>query len=248
MDSTAFQTGVASILGVFPAMVNGVTKLVASVMNDSAEAMTEFSEEASENVDNEDYSNYLQNVSEEQYDRLLTNQRGRTILKRMLDTGVVAAISDVDLNDIIFTESNGSPQAYNRDTGAAGVYQFLTSTWNAYLDKEDENGNLMYGHLTEGLSRAYDGEPPEGEADGRYDAEQSSRMIYIMHNEIAKRFISRGIKPTRENIYMGHHFGEGPGVAIWSADDSTSFRAAYFSAFKVLNTNKKIKGFEDLKI
>lgn len=238
-DSTAAKTGAASILGTFKAMYDGVTKLAATVMNDSAEAMVEATEEANDPSIDEEVSNYLMGISSEQYDRLLASGRGRTILKRMLDTGQVAAISEDELNDIIFTESNGDPNARNTYTGAAGIYQFLSSTWNLYLDKKDENGNPAFGHLTQGLSRAYVGEPPDGEIDGRYDPEQSSRMIYIMHNEIAKRLITKGVKPNGENIYMGHHFGESPGVAVWTANDKTSFKTAYMSAFKNKDLAKK---------
>lgn len=239
-DSTAFQTGMQSILAAPQIIKKGVSQLLTTVFNDTAEAMVDNMKEATDPDVEEELSQYLQGVSEEQYSTLLTFPRGRAVLKRLLDVGQVAAISPEDVNDIVFAESKGDPNAYNRKTHAAGIYQFLESTWNKYL-QTDKDGNLKYP-MTEGLSRAYGkDEVPEGEIDGRYDVRQASRMMYIMHNEIAKDFISAGIKPNRDNIYMGHHFGEGPAVKIWQADDDTSLKSAYVSAFK--DKTKGLKNF-----
>lgn len=235
-DSTAFKTGASTITDAVGLLSSTAVKNISSVFNDTAEAMTEQLEEADDPDVEEAVSQYLMNLSEEQYDRLLTYPRGRAVLKRLLDLGEVAAIPPDAVNDIVFLESKGDPEAFNVHTGAAGIYQFLENTWNSYL-KTDDNGEFVYP-MAEGLSKAYPkGKVPDGEVDGRYDVKQASRMMYIMHNEIAKRLITNGIRPSRDSIYMGHHFGEGPAVKILKADDDQSLKDAYVSAFK-----KKSKG------
>jgi hypothetical protein len=238
-DVTAFETGLQSIPEGIGMLRNISIGNLMSVFDDTAQAMVEEIERASDPDVEEELSNYLTELSNEQYTTLLTFPRGRAVLKRLLDLGQVSAISPDDVNDIVFMESKGDPNAYNDKTGATGIYQFLESTWNRYL-AVDKNGNLKYP-MTEGLSRAYkQGEVPDGEIDGRLDIQQASRMMYIMHNEIAKDFISAGIRPTRDNIYMGHHFGEGPAVKVWQADDNVSLKDAYLSAFKNKKTGLKI--------
>lgn len=236
-DSTAFQTGMSTITGALGMLNSTALANVSSVFSDTADAMVDQIEEANDPNIEEEVSQYLMSLSEEQYDRLLTYPRGRAVLKRLLDLGQFAAIPPEDVNDIIFLESNGGDtNAYNENSGAAGLYQFLENTWNLYL-RRDENGELIYP-MAEGLSRAYPKDKvPEGEIDGRYDINQASRMMYILHNEIAKRLITNGIRPSRDTIYMGHHFGESQAVKVLKAEDKTSFKDAYVSAFK-----KKSKG------
>lgn len=237
-DVTAFETGLQSIPEGIGILRNISIGNLMSVFDDTAQAMVEEIERANDPDVEEELSNYLTELSNEQYTTLLTFPRGRAVLKRLLDLGQVSAISPDDVNDIVFMESKGDPNAYNDKTGATGIYQFLESTWNRYL-AVDKDGNLKYP-MTEGLSRAYGkDEVPEGEVDGRLDVRQASRMMYIMHNEIAKDFISAGIRPTRDNIYMGHHFGEGPAVKVWQADDDVPLKDAYLLAFKNKKTGVK---------
>jgi hypothetical protein len=206
-ESTAFETGAASI----PAIIGGVQTLPQR-LKDMVEIVKELEGKAQ--------ASQLTQVEEstlvEVYRTLMEEPGGRSTLASYIEQNQIPIMSQDEVYNIIFTESNGVPNAVNNRSGAAGIGQFMTNTWN---DLIGEHSNELR-----------DIDPAGGESDGRVDPVQSMVMLERLHKDIAISLVRSGIEPSQTNIYIGHHFGTSQAIELIKADDSTKAKVAYGKA------------------
>jgi hypothetical protein len=210
-DSTAFKTGVKDVLAVpyilgYEAPRQSYNAIAALLRGD----LEYFNAAEGDNKD------YLQSVIQGQMNLLLAEPAGRAALKQAILRDQLAIMSDADLYDLIFTESNGDPLVVNNKSSATGIGQFLIGTWNDYAKK------------VPGIDLAYPkGEVPDDKIDGRTDPVQVMEVLNVFHKDIALGLVDKGIPPTQENIYIGHHFGPGAAPSLIAADDDAKLGTIY---------------------
>lgn len=103
--------------------------------------------------------------------------------------------------DISFSiESTKDYNAYNEDSGAAGGWQFLESTWDLFVDKYEPE-------LRKGREK-------KEVYDLRYDPVISRRMAGRMAKENATAMRKNNIPVDETNLYIMHFLGMGTGLDV----------------------------------
>lgn len=115
-------------------------------------------------------------------------------------------------------ESSGDPFAKNPRSSAAGLYQFIDSTWDEVRAKHPELG------LT---------------ADGRTDAAQAERAMRAHTADNEAYLMARGVDPTDTNKYLAHRFGASGAMRALSADPSASVSDIFP---EVMKANPDLRG------
>ena len=110
-------------------------------------------------------------------------------------------LTDYEKNIIMFTESNGNPNAKAKGSGAYGLYQFIPKTWKGLVDQYGD----LYGLTEDGLKTS---------------PEQQEIAFRLFTRDNAKILSRAGVEISMESIYAAHHFGAGTAAKILSMPDS----------------------------
>ena len=216
-ESTAFKTGLKTAIGVGGLVMQSVPEQ----FKDIADRVVDLNPEAKAAPANPDVVEVDASEREELMRTLLTEPAGRSTLASYIEDNQIPIMSQDEVYGLIFTESNGDPNARNGHSGATGVGQFVTKTWNNLKNK--------HPHELQDITEAYryPEDVPDGETDGRLDVAQSMVMLERLHKDIAVSLVRNGIEPTQNNIYIGHHFGQLAAVDFIKAKDSQKVKAVY---------------------
>lgn len=137
--------------------------------------------------------------------------------------GTHIPLSDYEVNVLIYTESNGDPNAKSATSTAFGKYQFLESKWNEMVAK--------YGHL--GLTKK-----------GLKTSEEQQDLAFkLLTRDNANGLISAGIEVNLETIYAAHHFGLNGAKSILKLDDGSDLPKSVITD-KVRKANPWLKNVE----
>lgn len=221
-ESTAFKTGVkgAAMAGMVAFdLTKSLKEMVMSLKNRKV-SLTNSADAGMEAPSTEAQEEVQSSVNAANLKTLMETNQGRAVVANAIMNDEIAPLSEGDLNILIFTESNGDPQARAATSSATGMGQFVVSTWNKQIE------GLV------GFDKAYHpNSNPEGLKDGRTDPEQSMKVLGMMHKKSAAFLVSRGITPTLETVYATHHFGDYPALSVIKSDDNRKLRDAYLAAF-----------------
>lgn len=215
-ESTAFQTGLKSAVG-----LGMIMQAIPEKFKDVADKVVELNPEAIAAETNPNVQQVDQSELENLYRTLLAEPGGRSTLAQYIEENRIPLMSQDEVYNLIFTESNGDPDARNARSGATGVGQFVSKTWNDLKDKHPLE--------LQDISPAYryDADIPDGEVDGRTDPAQSMVMLERLHKDISIAFVRAGVEPNQFNIYIGHHFGQSAAIDFIKAKDSEKVKAVY---------------------
>jgi len=108
-------------------------------------------------------------------------------------------INDYEKYQIMFAESAGDPQAYNKSTGAYGLYQFTRGTWKLMVDRYSSYGLTMNGWKT--------------------STDQQEMAFRLLTREHAVAFTRADIPVNVESLYAAHHFGISTTLQILKKND-----------------------------
>ena len=137
--------------------------------------------------------------------------------------GTHIPLSEYEVNVLIYTESNGDPNAKSATSTAFGKYQFLESKWNEMVAK--------YGHL--GLTKK-----------GLKTSEEQQDLAFkLLTRDNANGLISAGIEVNLETIYAAHHFGLNGAKSILKLDDGSDLPKSVITD-KVRKANPWLKNVE----
>lgn len=103
-------------------------------------------------------------------------------------------------------ESGGDDFAINKESGAAGRYQFMPRTWKGLMEKYPEAGLTEEGRMT--------------------SPEQQEIAMKLNTDESIAAMLRNGIEPTVENIYAFHFLGISDGLDIYRAEPETKLKTA----------------------
>jgi len=219
-ESTAFKTGLKSVFDLGELAM----QTVPDQFKDIADKVVELNPKAqasSAPPANPDVVEVDASEREELYRTLLSNAAGRSTLVGYIEDNQIPIMSQDEVYNLIFTESNGDPSAVNTKSGATGVGQFVAKTWNDLKNKHP------YELQDIGAAYRYAEDIPDDETDARTDVAQSMVMLERLHKDIAQSLVRAGIEPTQNNIYIGHHFGQSAAVDFIKAKNSEKVKDVY---------------------
>ena len=159
-------------------------------------------------------------------------------LKQYKDT--LLPVTDVEVTEIVpegtkdimrESLSGGKWDAYNADSGAAGVYQFTESRWNEVMDQAPFLGLTENGRVS------------------KDSKEQEKAMDWNM-KDISRNLLSFDIPINNHNIYGAHRFGLDNFIVLNEAKPSDKLSdvlgtAANDPLFKDFKTVKSLNKFID---
>lgn len=128
------------------------------------------------------------------------------------------------VNQMIGVESGNNPRAKNPKSSAAGLGQFIDSTWSKMVAKYRPD-------ITSTMT-------PAQVRDLKYDPALSRQMTKAYAIENAKQLVERNIDITPSSVYAAHFLGPAGAIKAYSADPTSS--AASVLGADAVNANPSI--------
>ena len=146
---------------------------------------------------------------------------GDSVKDKIKDASAYVHESESLLMDIAYKESRFNPEAYNRRSGAQGLYQFIGSTWRYMV--------VTYGDAY-GLT-----------LDGRTDPYMAAIGAGLLVKEYRIR-LQRvlGRKVDNKEIYLAYFAGPSRAIAMIRADDGTPIEDVLSGA--AIRANPNLEG------
>jgi murein DD-endopeptidase MepM/ murein hydrolase activator NlpD len=146
--------------------------------------------------------------------------------RQIARTGDAANASEKVIDRIINVESGGNPNAANPLSTAAGLGQFISSTWMRLIRsyRPDIANSMSYADIL----------------NLRYDPTTAREMLYNLTAENEADLRRAGHTPTAGNLYLAHFLGSAGAVGVLNAPDDTPIENAV--GYGVVSANPFLSG------